>query len=204
MFVCFGSYLFALLAKWLSTSTQEDDRPEPVVAVCARSEHCSSRGVLSKFFPAGVNKTIYDFPGFSMRPILYVRTTGKMLSVFVALSHEHSPGHIPQVDNRTCREHDVTTLLLISIRRQHHACVTRPSALYCCGYSNCCVHRSLRSVRAVLVGYFYFTICEMYFMVFMKKNVVIIIEHTLPCNVPSIRTTTIHSKGYALTEIKLL
>ena len=97
MFVCFGSYLFALLAKWLSTSTQEDDRPEPVVAVCARSEHCSSRGVLSKFFPAGVNKTIYDFPGFSMRPILYVRTTGKMLSVFVALSHEHSPGHIPQV-----------------------------------------------------------------------------------------------------------
>ena len=145
MFVCFGSYLFALLAKWLSTSTQEDDRPEPVVAVCARSEHCSSRGVLSKFFPAGVNKTIYDFPGFSMRPILYVRTTGKMLSVFVALSHEHSPGHIPQVDNRTCREHDVTTLPPISISRQHRACVTRPSALYCCGYSSC-VNRNLRSV----------------------------------------------------------
>ena len=33
----------------------------------------------------------------------------------------------------------------IRISRQHHACVTRPSALYCRGYSNR-VHRSLRSV----------------------------------------------------------
>ena len=49
------------------------------------------------------------------------------------------------MDNRTCREHDVTTLPPISISRQHRACVTRPSALYCCGYSSC-VHRSLRSV----------------------------------------------------------
>ena len=42
----------------------------------------------------------------------------------------------------------------------------------------------------------------MYCMVFMKKNVVIVVEHTLR----SIRTTAaIHSKGYALhTEIKLL
>ena len=122
MVVCFGSYLFVrtLSAKTLSMSTQER-RPEPVVEVCVRSEHCSSRDVLSKFFPAGENKTIYDFPGFSMRPILYVRTTGKMLSVFVALSHEHSPGHIPQVDNRTCREHDVTTLPPTSISRQQRA-----------------------------------------------------------------------------------
>ena len=48
-------------------------------------------------------------------------------------------------DNRTCREHDATTLPSIGIRRQHRACVTSPSALYCCGYSSC-VHRSLRSV----------------------------------------------------------
>ena len=33
----------------------------------------------------------------------------------------------------------------VSISRQHRACVTRASALYCCGYSSC-VHRSLRSV----------------------------------------------------------
>ena len=55
-----GSYLFvrALLAKTRSTSSPEG-RPEPVVEVSARSEHCSSRGVLSKFFfPAGVDKTI--------------------------------------------------------------------------------------------------------------------------------------------------
>ena len=41
----------------------------------------------------------------------------------------------------------------------------------------------------------------------MKKIVLIIIEHELPCNVPGIRTTinSIHNKGYALhTEIKLL
>ena len=44
-------------------------------------------------------------------------------------------------------------------------------------------------------------------LVFNTKNVVITIEHSLPCNVPSIRTTinTIHSKGHALhREIKLL
>ena len=46
---------------------------------------------------------------------------------------------------RTCREHDVTTLPPISISRQHRACVTSLSGLYCCGYSSC-VHRSLRSV----------------------------------------------------------
>ena len=38
---------------------------------------------------------------------------------------------------------------------------------------------------------------------FFRKHS-IIIEHTLPWNVPSIRTTSIHNKGYALhTEIKL-
>ena len=49
------------------------------------------------------------------------------------------------MDNRTFREHDVTTLPPISISRQHRACVTCPSALCCCGYSSC-VHGSLRSV----------------------------------------------------------
>ena len=85
------------------------------------------------------------FPGFPcMRPILYVRI-GKKLSVFVALSRAHSPEHIPQVGNRIYREHDITTLPPMSVSRQHRACVTRPSALYCCGYSSW-VHRSLRSV----------------------------------------------------------
>ena len=78
-----------------------------------------------------------------MRPILYVRTC-TILLVFVALSREHNPGHTPQVDI-TCRENDVTTLPPISISRQHRACVTSPSALYCCGYSRC-VHRNMRSV----------------------------------------------------------
>ena len=53
-------------------------------------------------------------------------------------------------------------------------------------------------LRAVLTGCFFLTIREMYFVVFMKKNVVIIVEHSLPCNAPSIVTTTTHSKGYAL------
>ena len=62
------------------------------------------------------------------------------------LSQAHSTGHTPQLDNRTCGEHDVTSLRPISISKQHHACVTRPSARYsCCGY-NSCVHRRLRSV----------------------------------------------------------
>ena len=92
---------------------------------------------------------IRRFPGFlCMRPILYVRTS-KILPVFVALFHEHLSQNIPQVDNTTCREHDVTTLPPISINGQRRACVTRPSALYCCGYGSC-VHRSLRSVIHIL------------------------------------------------------
>ena len=65
--------------------------------------------------------------------------------LFFLPSNEHTAQDIPQVDNRTCRERNVTTLPPISISRQHLACVTRPSALYCCGYSRC-VDRSLRSV----------------------------------------------------------
>ena len=46
---------------------------------------------------------------------------------------------------------------------------------------------------------------EIVFLFFMKKNVAIIIEHELQCNVPGIRTTAIHSEGYALyTDIMLL
>ena len=100
--------------------------------------------MLSKFF--FLREWIRRFPGFlCRRPILYVRN-GKVLSVFrCPLSRAHSPGHIPHVDNRTCREHDVTTLSPISISRQHLAWLTRPSSLYCCGYSSC-VHLSLPSV----------------------------------------------------------
>ena len=57
-----------------------------------------------------------------MRTALYVRT-GKFFSVFVALSNEHTGRDIDQVDNITCREHDVTTLPLISISRQHRTYV---------------------------------------------------------------------------------
>ena len=66
------------------------------------------------------------------------------------------------------------------------------------------LHR-LVVLHSVLVGDFYFMI-RVYFM-FKKKKYVAIIEGTLPCSVPRIRTTTIlvHSKGYALlTEINLL
>ena len=129
---------FSQIAKYFDTGS----RPEPVIEVGARSEHCSSRGVPSKYFFR--RKRIRRFPGFlCMRPILYVRT-GNDLSV-CPLSRAHSPGHTTQADNRTCREYDVTTLPPISISRQHRACVTCPSALYCCGYSSC-VHRSLRPV----------------------------------------------------------
>ena len=72
-FVCVRTYLFvrAFLAKTLSTSTQEG-RPEPVVELRARSEHCSYRGVPSKFVFFRW-EWIRRFPGFlCMRPILYV------------------------------------------------------------------------------------------------------------------------------------
>ena len=36
---------------------------------------------------------------------------------------------------------------------------------------------------------------DVVFLVFMRKNVATIFEHELPCNVPGIRTTTIHIKG---------
>ena len=42
---------------------------------------------------------------------------------------------------------------------------------------------------------------EIVFFVFMKKNAAIIIEHELLCNVPGIRTTTIHGKGYACSPV---
>ena len=88
-FVCFGSYLFVreLLAKPLSMSTQEG-RPEPVVEVWARSEHCSSRGVLSKFFSGGSGSG--DFPGFFVLGLFCTYVPVIFLSVFVALSHEHT------------------------------------------------------------------------------------------------------------------
>ena len=75
----------------------------------------------------------------------YVRTGKICLFSLPPLTSAQRTGHIPHVDNRTCREHDVTTLPHGSICRQHRACVTSPSALYCYGYSSC-VHRSLRSV----------------------------------------------------------
>ena len=52
MFVCFGLYrtsTFSQSAKYVDTGS----RPDPVVEVRAQSEHCSSRGVLSKSFFGG-------------------------------------------------------------------------------------------------------------------------------------------------------
>ena len=146
-FSSFLDHLFvrALLAKKLSTSTQKGS-PEPVAmfqldpSTVARVA-CSQRFFL---FPAGLDKTICRVSQYESYLVRTYRT-GKILSVSVSRSRAHGPGHTPQVDNRTCREHDVTTLPSISVSRQHRACVTRPSALYCCGYSSC-AHRSLRSV----------------------------------------------------------
>ena len=74
------------------------------------------------FFPTGADKMF--FPGFlCMRPILCVRTD-KILFFCCHLSRAYSPGHTPQVDNRACRQHDVTTPPPISISRQHRAYVT--------------------------------------------------------------------------------
>ena len=64
-----------------------------------------------------------------MRPY-FGRTYGDNVVCFCCPLMSAQPRHIPQVDNRTCREH-VSTLPAMSISRQHRACVTRPSALYC-------------------------------------------------------------------------
>ena len=79
---------WAPLAKPLTTSAQKG-RLESVVEVWARSEHCSSRGVLSKFLSGGSGWD--DFPGFSvwgLPGILQVRA-GKIWFV-VSLSHKHT------------------------------------------------------------------------------------------------------------------
>ena len=55
-----------------------------------------------------------DFPG-SLRPILYARTGGICLFLLPSLTSTQPKGHIPQVDNGTCREHDVSTLPPISL-----------------------------------------------------------------------------------------
>ena len=55
------------------------------------------------------------------------------------------------------------------------------------------------TLTAVIIGDFFSPNLEIVFLVFMKKNVGIIVEHELPCNVRGIRTinTSIQSKGYA-------
>ena len=142
LFVCFGTYLFVRALLWKTLKLRRHRKafrnlwsrfeldPSTVARVAGSQ----------KFFPLAVRS-----PGFlCIRPILYVRTGKKCLFLLLTLTSAQT-GHIPQVDNRTCREHDVTTLPPISISRQHRACVTSPSALYCCGYSRC-VHRNMRSV----------------------------------------------------------
>ena len=147
IFVCFGTYPFvrALSAKTLKLRRHR----KAVRNLWSRFELDPSTvarvaGSQSFFFRW---EWIRRFAGFlCMRPILYVRT-GKNCLLLLP-SHDERTAHktyIPQVNNRTCREHDVTTLPPIGIRKQHRACVTSPSALCCSGYGSY-VHLSLRSV----------------------------------------------------------
>ena len=106
-FVFFRRYPFvqALFGKTPSTPTREA-RPDTLVEVRARSEHCRSRGKRSKFFFRW--ECIRQFPGFlCMRPILYV-IAGKFLSVFVALSNEHTA---QDIHHRYTTEHAESTTL---------------------------------------------------------------------------------------------
>ena len=78
--VCFRTYLFvrALFGKMLRRWTQEG-RPDSVVEVRARSEHCSSSGVRSEFFfRLAVDKSISR--GFSARLTTGIRTIAYFLS----------------------------------------------------------------------------------------------------------------------------
>ena len=130
IFVCFRTHLFvrALLAKTLNLRRHR----KAVRNLWSRFElHPSTvarvAGSQSYFFRW---EWIRRFPGFlCMRPILYVRTGKICLLLLPSLTNAQPTGHIPRVDNRTCREHDVTTLPPKSISRQHRACVTSPSAL---------------------------------------------------------------------------
>ena len=134
-FVCFRTYLFVrvLFGKMLRRSTHEG-RPDSVVEVWARSVHSGARGRRSKLFlSAGVDKRISRVSPYEAVFCTYVPVKCKILSqVLLTSCMSTQPRHAPQVDNKTCREH-VTILRPISIGRQHRACVTRPSALYCCG-----------------------------------------------------------------------
>ena len=133
-FACFRSYLFvcALFSKRLrylvSTFDTQEGRPEPVVEVWARFEHCSSRGVRSK--KKLRRKWIRRFPGISawgFTSFSYIRT---ILRVFCT---EHSGR---QLSNALCWEHRrQTETTAAAVQR---ACYHQPATMiHHVLYTNC-------------------------------------------------------------------
>ena len=80
-----------------------------------------------------------------MRPSSYARTSNNLSVLSPSLTITWQPR-----TNTTGRQQNMPRARCCNAaahnnQQAHRACVTRPSASYCCGYS-ICVHRSLRSV----------------------------------------------------------
>ena len=135
MFLKF-SYVFQLFSSYehfsakRSTPTREA-MPETLVEVSARSVRTleSVAGAQRVFFGRSELDNFTDFS--TTRIVLYVRT-GKMSSASCPFPSTQ-PRHVPGGQRTTATVHNVATVQRISTSRQHRACVTHSSALYCCG-----------------------------------------------------------------------
>ena len=143
IFVFSRTYLFvrALLAITRSTPTQEG-RPEPMVEVWARSEHCSSSGVRSKFFFRW--EWIRRFPGLQYKAFLYFHRAYVRFFYFADTYDPETSTAAAAAAAVT--EHATTNWLRYNptapgSSRQHHARVTDPR----CTVSSC-FGKHMRSV----------------------------------------------------------
>ena len=121
----FRTYLFVRALFGKSPPTHEG-HPEPMVEVWARSEHCSSRGVRSKFFFGW--EWIRRFPGVSVQCIFIfiVHFGGEIMTKRQATAAAAAAVH------RACYNQLATTLQRYRAQQQQATpCACDRSALYC-------------------------------------------------------------------------
>ena len=120
-------YHIRAFSKVIPTSTGSRHWPR------SRRDPCTlERGCSKKFRREWIKR----FPWFQYERPYFVRTYRPVKRrQLLALSRAHSLGmrHVRSRQRTTCREHNVTTMQRISTSRQHRACVTYSSALYCYG-----------------------------------------------------------------------
>ena len=127
----------SLRTSTFTTMSTQEGRPEPVVEVWARSEHCSSRGGRSKFF--SLREWIRWFPGVSVQSI-FIFIVHTILSFFCGEIVTQRPvtaapaaaAAAAAAVHRACYNQLATTLHRYRAQQQQATpCACDRSALYC-------------------------------------------------------------------------